>query len=294
MEILNGRELAAKIKKQVKEEIARLGLTPLQAAREPGLVTGLTPGLAVVLVGNDPASHLYVGLKEKACAEAGIRFEKFLFFATEPQEKIIAKIKELNAREDIHAILVQIPLPSGFNEDEVVGAIAPEKDVDGFHPENLKYYEAQPPQEAEPRIVPGVALGIFELIKTAHPAFRHAVLLANSFTFAAPIEYLLKKAGAETETIIAPENLEEISDKLSQADILVVAIGRAQAVTGEMIKDNAVVIDVGTNRLNGKVVGDVDFESVKEKAGAITPVPGGVGPMTVAMLLKNTVELAKA
>lgn len=274
-QILDGRAIAARIKAEVKEEVSRLGFTP---------------GLAAILVGADPASHLYVGLKEKACAEVGIHFEKYLFFATESQEKIITKIQELNERPDIHAILVQLPLPAPLNEDAVVGAVLPRKDVDGFHPENLSLLVA-----GKPQIVPGVARGIFELIKASEENLRgkKAALLVNSTTFAAPIEYLLEEAGAVVHIILAAPEIEVAAAALRDADIVVVAIGRPRAVVGAMIKPGAIVIDVGTNRLeDDTLVGDVDVQSVNEKAGYLTPVPGGVGPMTVAMLLKNVVVCA--
>lgn len=274
-QLLDGRSLAADIRTQIKQEIKTLGITP---------------GLAALLVGSDPASHLYVNLKEKACHEVGIHFEKYLFFATEPQDKIIAKIEELNKRSDIHGILVQLPLPSQFHEDVVIRAINPQKDVDGFHPQNL-----QALTEGHPTVIPGVALGIFELIKAAHQPLpgKRAVLLVNSNTFALPIAHLLEKSGMHVTTVVAPADLESISPKLASADILISAIGRPHAITEEMIKSNNLVIDVGTNRLpDGTLAGDI-HPAANQKAGFITPVPGGVGPMTVAMLLKNVVELAK-
>lgn len=272
--ILNGRARAVHIKEEVRNEIKKLGITP---------------GLVAILVGNDPASHLYVTLKEKACAEVGIQFEKYIFPATVPQKMVIDKIRELNTRADIHAILVQVPLPPPLEEDAVIRAIDPTKDVDGFHPENLELLIA-----GTPKIIPGVALGIFELIKLSNVSLPHkrAVLLVNSTTFAAPIEYLLESAGALCHIILAPTDITTVQNQTKTADILVVAIGRARAITADMIKEGAVVIDVGTNRLpDDTVCGDVDFESVKEKTGAITPVPGGVGPMTVAMLLQNVLRL---
>lgn len=274
--ILDGRKIAAEIRQQIKIEIKQLGITP---------------GLAVILVGNDPASHLYVNLKEKACYEVGIPITKYLFSETESQEKIIGTIKNLNENENIHAILVQLPLPQNFAEDEVIGAIDPKKDVDGFHKVNL-----QQTISGNPSIIPGVALGIMCLIEEAEHtlAGKKALLLVNSTTFAIPIKYLLEMQGVKVEIKIAPEDLASIQTELSNSDILVVAIGRPQAIQKEMIKEGSIIIDVGTNKLpNGTVVGDADYTSVAEKTGAITPVPGGVGPMTVAMLLQNVVKLAK-
>ncbi|MBI4133220.1 bifunctional 5,10-methylenetetrahydrofolate dehydrogenase/5,10-methenyltetrahydrofolate cyclohydrolase, partial [Candidatus Uhrbacteria bacterium] len=240
-QLLDGRTIAARIKAEVKEEIRRLGFTP---------------GLAAILVGADPASHLYVGLKEKACAEVGIHFEKYLFFATESQKKIVSKINELNKRSDIHAILVQMPLPQPQHEDTVIRAIDPKKDVDGFHPENLNLLIA-----GTPRVVPGVARGIFELIRSSGESMRgaRAALLANSTTFAAPVEYLLEEAGATVHIVLASPELESVTTQLRDSDIVVVAIGRPRAVTGAMIKPGATIIDVGTNRLDDNtLVGDVD------------------------------------
>lgn len=275
-QLLDGRALAARVREQVKTEVQK---------------AGLKPGLAAILVGADPASHVYVGLKEKAAAEVGIYFEKYLFFATEPQEKIIAEIHELNKRPDIHAILVQLPLPPQFDTDAVIRAIRPEKDVDGFHPENLKVLA-----DEKPRVIPGVAEGIVALIESSGLPLqgKRATLLVNSTIFALPIEYLLKKRGVLVETIIAPTDLEKVVPKITTADILVTAIGKPRAVTADLIKRGAVIVDVGTNRLpSGELVGDVDANGANEKAGFATPVPGGVGPLTVAMLLKNVVKLAK-
>lgn len=275
-QFLDGRALAAHVRAQVKTEIQK---------------AGITPGLAAILVGADPASHLYVGLKEKAAAEVGIHFEKYLFFATEPQEKIIAKIHELNQRRDIHAILVQLPLPSNFDENAVIRVVNHKKDVDGFHPANLAALA-----EGAPIIIPGVSAGIMALIESSGTPLqgKRTALLVNSATFALPVEYLLKKQGVFVEIIIAPADLETVAPKLAKADIMITAIGRPQAVKNDMIKCGAIVIDVGTNRLpTGELVGDVDVTAANEKAGFVTPVPGGVGPMTVAMLLKNVLELAR-
>lgn len=275
--IIDGRTIAAQIKQEIKTEISKLGRVP---------------GLAVILVGADPASHLYVNLKEKACAEVGIHFEKYLFFATEPEDKIIAKINELNARANIHGILVQVPLPSPLSENQIISAISPAKDVDGFHAKNLALVLS-----GHPRIIPGVALGILRLIEETKVPLKDktAVLLVNSTTFAAPIEFLLKQKGMVTQVLLAPADLSTISDQLKNADVFISAIGRSRAIKAEMIKSGAIIIDVGTNHTaDGTLTGDVDFETVKQKAGAITPVPGGVGPMTVVMLLKNVVTLVQS
>jgi methylenetetrahydrofolate dehydrogenase (NADP+)/methenyltetrahydrofolate cyclohydrolase len=270
-EIINGKKIAAEIRAEIKKEIAELGITP---------------GLAVILVGADPASHLYVGLKERAAAEAGIRFEKYLFFATEPEEKIIAKIEELNERPDIHGVLVQLPLPSGYDESKIIAAIDPAKDADGFHPENIKKLLA-----GESKIVPPVITGILKLIEStgAETNNKKITILANSEILAKPLEKILESN--EVNVALRPE---DPATHTRDADIVITALGRPKILTGEMIKPGAILIDVGTtHQEDGTTVGDLDFESTARKAGWITPVPGGVGPMTVAMLLRNVLNLAK-
>jgi methylenetetrahydrofolate dehydrogenase (NADP+)/methenyltetrahydrofolate cyclohydrolase len=270
-QIIDGKKIAGQIRDEIKKEIADLKITP---------------GLAAILVGADPASHLYVNLKERACAEVGIHFEKYLFFATEPEEKIIKKIQELNHNPDIHGILVQIPLPSHFDENKIIATIDPQKDADGFHPENIKKLLA-----GKPAIVPPVIAGILKLIESTGIEMQNKkiTILTNSEIFAKPLEKILKNN--QITAAITPADPAPFT---RDADIVITALGRPKFLTGEMIKDGAVLIDVGTTRLeDGTTVGDVDFESVKEKASWLTPVPGGVGPMTVAMLLKNVLELAK-
>ncbi|MBU1146117.1 bifunctional 5,10-methylene-tetrahydrofolate dehydrogenase/5,10-methylene-tetrahydrofolate cyclohydrolase [Patescibacteria group bacterium] len=270
-QIIDGKNLAAEIRGEIKEEIAELGITP---------------GLAVILVGADPASHLYVGLKEKAAAEVGITFEKFLFFATEPEEKIIGKIRELNSRPDIHGIIVQLPLPQSYDENKIVAAIDPKKDADGFHPENIAKLLA-----GAPEIIPPVISGILKLIGSTGTKLKNKKIsiLANSEILAKPLEKIL--SGNDIQTIITPET---ITTEISDADIVITALGRPKFITAEAIKPGTILIDVGTTRLeDGATVGDVDFDSAAPKAGAITPVPGGVGPMTVAELLQNVLNLAK-
>lgn len=270
-QIIDGRKIAAEIRGEIKKEIAELGITP---------------GLAVILVGADPASHLYIGLKEKAAAEVGIHFEKYLFFATEPEEKIIAKIEELNARPEIHGIIVQLPLPSGYDESKIVDSIDAKKDADGFHPKNIAYLLA-----GEPKIIPPVIAGILKLIESTGVELtnKKITILANSEIFIKPLAEILK--GNQLTISIAPEDPLLFT---READIVITALGRPKIITGEMIKAGAILIDVGTTRTDdGATVGDVDFESTAPKAGWITPVPGGVGPMTVAMLLENAVNFAK-
>lgn len=274
MEIIDGKALAKQIRENVREEVKTLDQIP---------------GLAVILVGADPASHLYVAKKEKACVEAGINFEKYLYFHTEPEEKILERIKTLNERNDIRAILVQLPLPLHMDREKIIQTIKPEKDVDGFHPENIKLL-----LEGKPRIIPPIYSGIITLIEAADANLKdkNCLIIANTETFANPLKTMLENRNASCEILLRPFN--KIDAKIKKADIVISAIGRPEFVQGEWFKDGAIVIDAGTNQLEeGGVVGDVDFESTKEKNGFITPVPGGVGPMTIAMLLENVVKLSK-
>jgi len=271
-QIIDGKKIATEIRAEIKKEIAKLGVKP---------------GLAVILVGADPASHLYVNLKEKAAAEVGIHFEKYLFFATEPEEKIIKKIQELNDNHDIHGILVQLPLPSGYNENKIIAAINPKKDADGFHPNNIEKL-----LHDEPFIIPPVISGILKLIEATGEEIinKKIAILANSETFIRPLQKILEKDNRVVYAI-APEDAVSIT---RDADVIIVALGRPKFLTAEMIKPGVILIDVGTTRLeDSTTIGDIDFESASAKAGWITPVPGGVGPMTVAMLLKNVLELAR-
>lgn len=290
MNIIDGKSIAQKIRDEVKNDITQLGITP---------------GLAVILVGADPASHLYVGLKEKASGEVGIHFEKYLFFATEPQEKIIKKIEVLNADQNIHGILVQLPLPPQFDENKIIESIDPKKDVDGFHPENMKKFLS-----GEKSIVSPLILGIMELIKSTdqkienspklsrvwgYPASnvvqgKKIAILANSEIFSRPLQKIFENN--DITVSLSPENPGKI---ISDADIVIVALGKAQIIKQEMAKEGVIIIDIGTNyMLDGKTVGDVDIETFQEKKCWVTPVPGGVGPMTVAMLLRNILEMAKS
>ncbi len=268
--IIDGKAIAAEIRQEVKQRVKD---------------SAVRPGLAVILVGSDPASHCYVGLKQKACVEVGINSELYLYFASEPEEKIINKIKELDARDDIHGILVQFPLPNQ-DEDKVVAAIDPKKDVDGFHPENLKLLDADKMQLLSP-----VALGVNKLIEsTNRPIGGLKATIVSSELFARPIKHLLEEQQAEAQ-VVSPD-APDLAEQTKNADILVVAVGRPGLITGSMVKPGAIVIDVGTTRVDGKVVGDVHFESVDPVAGWLTPVPGGVGPMTVAYLLVNVLKAA--
>lgn len=268
--ILDGKTFAATIRQKIKDRISALASKP---------------GLAIFLVGDDPASHIYVNLKQKACEEVGIHFEKFLYSSDVSETELIEKINELNHREDIHGILVQLPLPTQ-NADRVIAAMDPVKDVDGFHPKNLDALRT-----GKPTIAPAVALGILKLIdKALENRDRnglHATIISSDF-FAEPLQILLKEQQI-TSTIVRPED-SLFKEKTSMADILIVALGRPNIINGSMIKPGAILIDVGTTKVNGKLVGDIDRASVEDIAGAISPVPGGVGPMTVAMLLLNVLN----
>lgn len=285
MQLLDGRYLARELKEKVRLAVGVL-TTP--------------PSLAVILVGDDPASHLYVQLKEKAALETGIRFEKFLFPRTARQEEVIAKIQELNARQDVNAVLVQLPLPHGFSADLVVAAIDPTKDVDGFHPEYLR----QMGQGILPKVAPPVALGVMRLIAQAKSSIQglHAVILAKSEIFALPLTLMLRDGGAIV-SLIQPQRGDWCAHeaRLKSADVIISAVGQPGIVNGDMVKPGAVLIDVGTTRQEEirdgvsyvRTVGDVDAVSCESLSGYVSPVPGGVGPLTVAYLLWNTVELTR-
>lgn len=269
-QIIDGKKLAEQIRSEVKTHI---------------VTSKIRPGLAVLLVGSDPASHCYVGIKEKACAEVGINSEKYLYFASEPEDKLIKKIQELNHRDDIHGILVQLPLPNQ-DEDKIIGMVDPAKDVDGFHPENLAKLDSD-----EPHMISPVALGVMKMIEsTGRPIAGSKAVFVGSELFAKPIAHLLKKHGVELEVV--DRNTKELKSITRKANILIVATGRPNMIKGDMVKPGSIVIDIGTTKVNCKIVGDVDFESVEPVAGWLTPVPGGVGPMTVAYLIVNVLKAA--
>ncbi len=273
MHLIDGKALAATIRDEVKREVAELGLKPR---------------LNVMIVGGDPASHLYVSLKKKAGEEAGIKVDVHGFEATASQEQLLEMLEAWNNDPEVDAILVQVPLPYGFDQDVVTSHIAPSKDVDGFHPDNVAAL-----LKGEPSIVSPVHEGILRLIAQSDLKVSGslAVILANSKTFAEPLARLLSTAGASVD-ILDPDNLNR--DLLAAADIVVAAIGRAGFVHPSLTKEGAVIIDVGTNKGDdGRVRGDADFEAYSKTDCWITPVPGGVGPMTIALLLRNVLTLAK-
>jgi len=286
-EIIDGREISKQIRAEIASEVEKLKAE-----------TGKVPGLAVVLVGEDPASQVYVGMKEKACRKAGINSIEHRLPADTPREELLELIKKLNSDPAVNGILVQLPLPDHIDETEVLNAIALEKDVDGFHPANVGKLML-----GEETFLPCTPHGIQELLLRSKVPIKgaHVVVVGRSNIVGKPVAMILvqKKEGANATVTICHTRTKDMGFHTRQADILIVAAGRPKVVTAEMVKEGAVVIDVGVNQTGttpeGKRIlcGDVDFESVKEKASAITPVPGGVGPMTIAMLLQNTLKAFK-
>lgn len=275
--IISGKQVSDEIRIDIAQQVKQL------AER------GVKPGLAVVLVGEDPASQVYVRNKEKSCIELGFHSEVHRLAASTTQEELLALVAELNSRDNIDGILVQLPLPKHIEEKAVIDAIAVEKDVDGFHPVNVGNLVI-----GDDSLLPCTPAGVIELIKRTGTGLsgKHAVVIGRSNIVGKPVSLLLQRENATvTMCHSRTANMAELS---RQADILVVAIGRANFIDGSYVKPGAVVIDVGMNRLdNGKLAGDVDYESAKEVAGYITPVPGGVGPMTITMLMSNTLIAAK-
>ncbi|WP_274365338.1 bifunctional methylenetetrahydrofolate dehydrogenase/methenyltetrahydrofolate cyclohydrolase FolD [Paenibacillus thermotolerans] len=275
--IIDGKTIARQLKLRLKSEVEAL------------TASGVKPGLAVVLVGDDPASHVYVRNKEKACQELGIYSQVYRLPESTAQDKLLDLIRELNESNEIHGILVQMPLPSHIEEKAVIDAIGVDKDVDGFHPVSIGNLLI-----GDEGFVPCTPAGVIEMLRAigVSPAGKRAVVIGRSNIVGKPMAALLIREHA-TVTVCHSRtvNLPEVS---READILIAAIGKPKFVTAEYVKPGAVVIDVGVNRLeDGTLAGDVDFDAVKEVASAITPVPGGVGRMTIAMLMSNTVQAAK-
>lgn len=275
--ILSGKTVSQRVKETLKKEADALK------------AKGINPGLAVIIVGNDPASKVYVGRKEAMCAELGIYSEKYALPETTSEEDLLALVEKLNGDSRINGILCQLPLPSHLDEKIIINAIAPEKDVDAFHPANVGKIMI-----GDYDFVPCTPAGIMELIDESGIDLngKNCVVIGRSNIVGKPMAMLLlHKNGTVTICHSKTKNLKEIT---KGADILVAAVGKANFVTADMVKEGAVVIDVGMNRNSeGKLCGDVDFENVSDIAGAITPVPGGVGPMTISMLMKNTITAAK-
>jgi methylenetetrahydrofolate dehydrogenase (NADP+)/methenyltetrahydrofolate cyclohydrolase len=274
-QILDGKAISASIRERVRAEVEQL------KAR------GIVPGLAVVLVGENPASKVYVGQKEKACLSAG--FASFLHRlpASTSQHELLELVDGLNRDPSVHGILVQLPLPPQIDPDTVISAIRPEKDVDGFHPINAGKLLA-----GLPCIEPCTPKGVMHLIAETGISLegREAVVVGRSNIVGKPVSLMLLSKNATVT--VCHSRTKNIAQHLRHADIIVAAVGRPRFVTADMVREGAVVIDVGINRLDEGLVGDVDYETVAEKASWITPVPGGVGPMTIAMLLQNTLDVA--
>jgi len=274
---IDGNALSAQVRGQLAERAAILK------------ASGITPCLAVLLVGEDPASAVYVRNKVAACEKAGMRSIKDTYAADVDPAVVMARIAELNADPSVHGILVQLPLPKQFDAEAVLEAIAPEKDVDGFHAENVGAL-----MQGNPRFIPCTPYGVMKMLESQQVPLKgaEAVIVGRSNIVGKPMAMLLLQAGC-TVTLCHSQT-RDLAFHTRRADILVAAVGRAKMITGDMVKPGATVIDVGINRLpDGKLCGDVDFETAKEVAGLITPVPGGVGPMTITMLLTNTLESAE-
>jgi len=287
--VISGNDIAAEIRSELEERVLRLK------------AEGTVPGLATVLVGDDPASHVYVGMKNKDASELGFHSRQITLPADTPQEELLGLVQGLNADPEVHGILVQLPLPGHIAEEKVLLAIDPAKDVDGFHPINVGRLATG----AEDVLAPCTPRGVVEmLLRSGHdPAGRHVVVVGRSNIVGRPMASLLlrKGRGGNATVTVAHSRTPDLGAVTRLADILIVAIGRPGTVTGDMVRPGAVVVDVGVNRVEDpsssrgyRLAGDVVFEEVREVAGAITPVPGGVGPMTRAMLMSNTVDAALA
>ena len=284
--ILDGKAMAADLRAEIAAAVAAM-----KAA------TGRVPGLAVVLVGDDPASRSYVAAKGKACAAAGIHSREIGLPAPARREEILAAVRALNADDAIDGILVQLPLPDASIEREILEAIDPAKDVDGFHPINVGRMV-----QGLPAFAPCTPVGVMEILRRSGTPLSGAavVVIGRSQLVGRPLSILLSQKGADATVTLCHTRTKDLARFTRAADIVVVAAGRPNTLTADMVRPGAVVIDVGVNRVpdasrasGHRLVGDVDFAAVAEKAAAITPVPGGVGPMTIAMLLRNTVEAAR-
>ena len=283
--LISGTEVSEQIYGELRARIAAL--------KE----RGITPGLAVVLVGEDPASQTYVRMKGRKCEELGMHSVTITLPADTPEEVLLGKIAELNADPAINGFLVQLPLPDHIDEDKVIEAIDPAKDVDGFHPVNVGRMLI-----GKPGFLPATPAGVMEMLRRSgvETAGKHAVIVGRSNIVGKPMAALLVQKGADATVTVAHSRTADLGEVTRTADILIAAVGRPRFITADMVKEGAVVIDVGTNRIDdpthpkgSRLVGDVDFEAVKDKASAITPVPKGVGPMTICMLMANAVKAAE-
>ncbi len=284
-QIIDGKQIALDVRAGVAEKVASL--------KEKGI----TPCLAVILVGENPASISYVTGKRKALAEAGMMDKSVELSENTTEEELLALIENLNKDDSVHGILVQLPLPKHINEDKVIMAISPEKDVDGFHPVNVGNLVI-----GKKAFLPCTPHGIIVLLKKMRieTSGKHAVVIGRSNIVGKPVALLLARRDVNCTVTLCHTGTKNMAEITRQADILVVASGHPHTVTGDMVKDGAVVIDVGVNRIPDdtkkkgyRLIGDCDFDQIKEKASFITPVPGGVGPMTIAMLMYNTLEAAE-
>ncbi|KPJ84840.1 hypothetical protein AMJ57_05255 [Parcubacteria bacterium SG8_24] len=273
-QIIDGKAIADRILEEVAQEVAGLGFVP---------------GLAAILVGDDPASHLYVRLKGRACARVGIRFERLALPERTDEPTVLETVRRLNTDPETDGIIIQLPLPGELDETKIVEELDPEKDADGFHPQNVeKFLVGRGP-------APVLAAVMMELLRSTGVDLsgKTALVIANSETFYRPLERLLTSAGSTAGFLKAAENEARIVEAVREADLLIVAAGRPSWIIGDWLKPGCVVIDVGTSRVGGNLTGDVDHDTAKEVAGHLTPVPGGVGPVTVAMLLRQVVSLAR-
>jgi methylenetetrahydrofolate dehydrogenase (NADP+)/methenyltetrahydrofolate cyclohydrolase len=276
--VIDGKAVARDVREQVKEEVEEL-------KRKSGVV----PGLGVVLVGSDPASHIYVKNKEKACEEVGIVSKEHLLPEAIPEKDLIGLIQELNRDQSIHGILVQLPLPAHISADRILQEVSPQKDIDGFHPVNQGFL-----LQGADGFRSCTPMGIMKLLEFVgcDPKGKNAVVVGRSNIVGKPVALMLLAKHATVT--LCHSRTADLKGEVGRADILVVAIGKARMVAGDWVKAGAVVIDVGVNRLpSGKLAGDVEFDAAKERASWISPVPGGVGPMTICMLLQNTLSAAK-
>ena len=275
--IIDGKAVSAATREAIKNEVAEL--------KEKGV----TPGLAVIIVGDDPASRVYVNNKKKACADLGMLSEEYALPAETTNEELLGLINELNGRKDINGILCQLPLPRHLDEKAVINAIAPEKDVDAFHPINVGGI-----MTGDYSFLPCTPAGVMQMLKhyDIETAGKHCVVIGRSNIVGKPMAMLMRHANATVT--ICHSRTANLAEECKRADILIAAVGKPKFVTPDMVKEGAVVIDVGMDRdENGKLCGDVDFDAVEPICGAISPVPGGVGPMTISMLMRNTLTAAK-
>ncbi|MDG2399806.1 MAG: bifunctional methylenetetrahydrofolate dehydrogenase/methenyltetrahydrofolate cyclohydrolase FolD [Akkermansiaceae bacterium] len=285
--IIDGKKVAEEVLAECSREIEELKSN------------GITPGLAVVLVGEDPASQVYVNSKVRKCAELGLHSEKIVLSKDASQDEVLATVKRLNEDAFIHGILVQSPPPSQIDEEEIVRTIDPAKDVDGFHPENVAKLALEDPSG----FVPCTPAGCMRLIKASgvETSGAEAVVVGRSMIVGKPMALLLMARGSDATVTVAHSRTKDLAEVCQRADIIVAAVGIPEFIKRDFVKKGATIIDVGINRVDDsaakrgyRLCGDVDYKDVLEKVGAITPVPGGVGPMTIAMLMKNTIKAARS